>query len=93
MSLKKYIFVLLSLLLCFAVISAQANTRYALDSDIVSLDDAPTVKVYSDNDRDEPAILAVVHCITPSMVFIDFVLPDDIYRQPDFPQLFRPPII
>lgn len=93
MSLKKYIIVLLGLLLCFSVISTQANTRYVLDYDMPSLDDAPKVKVYSDDDQDEAAILTVVHCLKPSIVSIEFVLLSEIYRQPDSPPLLRPPIV
>jgi hypothetical protein len=92
-SLKKYIIVLLGLLLCLSVISTQANTRYVLDYDMPSLDDAPEVKVYSDNDQDEPAILTMALCFEPSIVSIEPGLVREIYRQPDSPPLLRPPIV
>lgn len=79
--------------MCFSVISTQANTRYVLDYDMPSLDDAPKVKVYSDDDQDEAAILTVVHCLKPSIVSIEFVQISEIYRQPDSPLLLRPPIV
>lgn len=93
MSLKKYIIILLSLLLCFSTISAQANVSYALDYDILSLDEGSKIKVNNDIDPNEPAILPLTHSLETFITAIEFVLHDEIYRQPNSLPLLRPPIV
>lgn len=60
---------------------------------MLSVEDAPKVKAYSDADQDEPVALAVTRSSKSPMDSIDFMLLGEIYRQPDFPPLLRPPIV
>ncbi len=90
---RKSILVILSLLMCFFVITTQANTSYKMDYDVASLDDAPKVKSCNDNDQNELAIILSSHSFSPIMILIEMVILDETYRQPNFPLLLRPPII
>lgn len=91
MSLKKYIFVLLCLLLCFSAVSEQVNNVF--DHNLLSLDEGSVDKVDNDADQNELAILLNTQNFQPSKVFIRHILTDEAYRQPDAVPLLRPPII
>lgn len=94
MGLKRYILILLGLLLCITVFSTQADTAdYALECDVSSLEGGVKVQDLNDNSPNEIAILTTTYSLQPSPFFFKLDLADSVYRQPSFLPLLRPPIV
>lgn len=90
MSATKSLIVLLSLVLCFCLLSKQASQGYAMDFDLPAMVDVPHVED-GQHDLNDPVLLTKPHPESPAPLLSVFASPGEFYRQPAIPLFLRPP--
>lgn len=93
MRLSKTFIVLLSLALCFCLLSKQANAAEAWDYDIPSMTDVPTAEAMTHDDANQPIVLVGSYLYPHAVPAIDILVAETHYRQPAAPPFFRPPAL
>jgi len=92
MRLGKSLIVILSLFLCFCVLSKQANASYAMDYDIPSFVEVH-VEACNDHDSGELTAIQSTRYLTRIVAASEPFISNQLYLQPDSSPLLRPPAV
>jgi len=93
MLLRKSIIAVLSLLLCFCLLSKQASANNAEDYDLSSQVDMQQTELCTNDDASQPLRLAADYIYSHVVAVIEVPLAEIFYRQPDITLFLRPPAI
>jgi hypothetical protein len=91
MSLSKSFIIVLSLIMCFCVLSKQIHASYDTDLEIASHLNVAEIEAYNSHDCNEPTTLLLPAALPAIVSSIEIILFDEIYSQPHPSLLLRPP--
>lgn len=91
MSLTKSLIVLLSVLLCFCLLSKQADQGSGMDYDVPTLVDVSNAESDNKQDVNEPALLGQLPSSFIISILAEPVVLGNFYRQPTVSPPPRPP--
>ncbi len=93
MLLRKSIIAVLSLLLCFCLLSKQASANSAWDYDLATQVDVQQTESCTNDEASQPLTLAKDYLYSFVVAIIELPLAEIFYRQPDIPLYLRPPAV
>jgi hypothetical protein len=93
MPLRRSIIAVLSLLLCFCLLSKQASANNALDYDLAIQVDVQQAECCTNDEASQPLSLAKDYVYSFVVAIIELPLAEIFYRQPDIPRYLRPPAV
>ena len=90
MSATKSLIVLLSLVLCFCLLSQQVSQGYAMDYDLPTMVDVPHIED-AQYDLNDPVLIARCPTVRVNPLLLVLTSPGEFYRQPAIALFLRPP--